>query len=296
MLELTTTGDGTAATVTGDLPPQDLRRLIDAKPAHLFLNAGGVDDLSFLPQLPLRTLDLVRVAPGTPITPVNFLTGLVQLNLGVSYSGELKANGLVSLEVCGIEWGAGAESIAECPRLRHVKVSGYKGVDLALFTALPNLAVLEVSNARRLSRLDDLASTNLRGLGLYYCTQLTTLAGVPVNGPLVSLDAQTCTKVTDWHLLAEAPVLRYVALQNVGSVPSILPFQQLAAQLEFFWFPENTNIIDGRVHWLADVPTLRATGFKNRRHYDATNDEVEAAIVLRHGAATWYPPTLDALS
>jgi hypothetical protein len=293
MLEITDGDGGVAATLSGVVSDDELRRLIHAQPAHVTVNSGGVGDLAFLPRLPLRELDLVRFMPGTPIAPVNFVTGLTRLNISSrEYTGTLNLAGLTDLGDCFLEWGAGAESVLACSSLRFLYVTMFPGSDLTDFASLPKLRTLRVGNSRRLVRVGDLASAALRGVGLYYCTKLTSIEGLPTDH-LVSFDAEVCKAVTDWDVVAQSPALRYVGLQNLGPLPSIRPFED--AKLEFFWFPESTDVQDGRVAWLGDVPTLRNTGFQNRRHYDATRQELGARIAARHGDATWYPPAWETL-
>jgi hypothetical protein len=293
VLETKTVDGEVASELTGAVTAEDVLRLLTTRATRLTVNSGSVADLAFLARLPLRELDLVSVAPGTPITPVNFLTGLVRLNLATAYGGTLNLAGMTALERCFLEWGKGSESVAECPNLQYLYVNRYPGTDVSVFAGLPRLGALRIGNARRLVSVSALSGLALRGVGLYYCTKLTSVAGVSTEA-LVKLDANTCKAVNDWEGVADSDSLRYVGLQNLGPVPSIRAFQA-CGKLEFLWFPESTDVSDGGVAWLAEVPTLRKTGFQNRRHYDATREEIGEQIAARHGTDTWYPPPWEAL-
>jgi hypothetical protein len=293
VIEIERDADRVSGKLTGACTTDEVQRAVAAGVSHMFVNSDSLDDLSFLPRLPLRELDLVAMKPGTAITPVNFLHDLVRLNLAVRYAGELKANGLVNLAHCFLDWGKGAESIVECANLRYLYVSRYNGADVAMFAGLPQLRAFRVTNSRKLSSIQNLAEVaSLRALGLYRCPALTSIAGAP-SAQLVKLDADTCSAVTDWGSAASA-ALKYVGLQSVGDLPSITPFRACEA-IEFFWFPESTDVLDGQVRWLGDVDTLRNTGFQNRRHYDAKSADIKAMIEARHGAEPWSPPGWDSI-
>jgi hypothetical protein len=51
--------------------------------------------------------------------------------------------------------------------------------------------------------------------------------------------------------------------------------------LEALFFYESTNVLDGRIDVLLELPRLSETAFMNRRHYTHTMEQIERAIAAR---------------
>ena len=68
--------------------------------------------------------------------------------------------------------------------------------------------------------------------------------------------------------------LRKLIIENLGDIESLSPLKNLL-KLEMVIFLGSTNIVDGDLSVLNDLPLLKNVGFKNRKHYSHTRDYFE---------------------
>jgi internalin A len=151
-------------------------------------------------------------------------------------------------------------------------------MDLISLMPLTRLRILRLAGGRKLASLDGIeafsALEELRLLDLRALSDIEALSGVADS--LWSLDFNTCRRITRLNALASLRRLTRLLVINCGEIESLGPIAQLPLKVLHFY--ESTNIRDGRLDVLRDLPDLTDTSFANRRHYSHTRDEIQSAI------------------
>jgi hypothetical protein len=80
------------------------------------------------------------------------------------------------------------------------------------------------------------------------------------------LDIETCKKIGQLDQVSDLTHLKQLTFANCGDIASIKPIRNLK-NLETVHFWESTNILDGDLLPLAELPNLKDVRFKNRKHY-----------------------------
>jgi Leucine-rich repeat (LRR) protein len=227
----------------------------------LVLNASEVHDLTILQELRhLRTLTLNTLKKRRQ--PLDFRV-------------------FRALRFVSLYWGPGYESLFACRQLERLFVFGPPDTDFSRFAAIDSLRRFEVSEGRKLRTTEGIERLPaLEFLGLYYQTGLETLAGVGDVQTLRELAIETCKKLTTLDELAELNGLRTLKIANCGEIESLTPLAGLR-ELERFFAWESTNITDGDLSMLMDLPSLHEVAMMSRRHYRPTVREVERALAER---------------
>ena len=73
--------------------------------------------------------------------------------------------------------------------------------------------------------------------------------------------------------------LRELLVLDCGPIESLAPLR--GVPLETLFFYESTNIRDGDLGVLLDLPHLKGTAFADRRHYSHKLKEIEAVLATR---------------
>lgn len=124
---------------------------------------------------------------------------------------------------------------------------------------------------------------NLKRLELHYCTKLISDQGIlPLANTLEWLHINQSKKleeVTEFDRLKE---LRVLCLNNCGPIPSIDFIRKLPNLIDFRFV--DTNILDGDLTPLIEHPSLRNTGFLNKRHYNYSSEKIEELLDQKSNA------------
>lgn len=225
-------------------------------------------DLAFLEQVPFVEDLHILSYWWDDISPIHHLHEL--RNLEVCTRPErtpIDFTRFPHLESLFLEWRPKSDSIFQCKTLREVYIMHYAGKSTEPFGELPKLEDLKFSGGS-ISRLEALGRlTRLRKLGLYYLRRLTTLDGVQDCPWLRDLDIEACKKITTIDPTSAVTALTKFGLKNCGEIDSIKPLANLTnlANVEMW---ESTNVLDGDLTPLLNLPRLKAVRIANRRHYN----------------------------
>jgi hypothetical protein len=94
---------------------------------------------------------------------------------------------------------------------------------------------------------------------------------------LVELEITNCPRLERIDVVARLAELQKLTLGNNGKVESLKPLRGLR-NLHWLTFPESTNIVDGDLTPLLELPSLRKVAFQNRRHYSHRREQIVAAL------------------
>jgi Leucine-rich repeat (LRR) protein len=226
-------------------------------------------DLAFLKDLAdLLSLEvLTSSVENLPV--IQCLSKLRFLSLGLVITERVDFSHFPELEEVHLGWSPKAESVFGCTSLRKVLMTNYrsKGGDLSAFCSLSNLECLwlKVCNIIRIGDLSRL--THLRELEINRATKLESSDGVEVLHELRQLHIETCRRITRIDPIGRLENLERLLLPNDGAIESIKPLRKLK-KLRRFSFYESTNIMDGDLTPLKELPHLEHVAFQERRHYN----------------------------
>lgn len=188
---------------------------------------------------------------------------------------------LTQLQDCYIEWRPAATSLLQVETLHRLHVQNPPWEDLRALQASRGLVDLRFGSARRFTSMDGVESMrSLESFKVHGASKLSSLTGIESLDSLRSLEVNSCRKVCSLEPVRPLRRLQYLHLSEGGHIDSLLPIKGML-DLQELWFYGSTNVVDGRVKFLADMPSLREVRFQNRRHYDAKRDTIDAVLHSR---------------
>ena len=271
---------GARAVITAPWRDEMSSELTNAGIVELELNDGKGwrgKDLGFLRLLPnLRSLKIIDLRIRS-VADIHCLHQLRELELITYCDTEIRFSAWPALEKCALHWRSNAPSVFECLSLRELFIDEYDGKDVTAFTKLVHLQALAIMNApvESLSELRVLQSLRSLRLGRLVC--LTSLAGIEGLAQLEQLEIQRCRKIMVIDQIAALSKLRTLHLNDCGEIASLKPVAQLK-ELQTVLFYESTNIVDGDLSPLTQLPNLSRVSFKNRRHYSHRREDFGIAF------------------
>lgn len=177
------------------------------------------------------------------------------------------------LEACYFDWRPKAKSIFDCKTLKELRVDKFRKPDLEDLGGLGNLELLRIGSSP-IKSLAGIEKLNLSRLDLVYLTKLESLQNIQgLAETLVSLEINTCKKISSIQEIGSLHHLEYLGINNCGDIDSIRPVKHLQ-HLERFDFWESTNVVDGDISPLLQLKKLKKIAFMGRPHYTHTNDRV----------------------
>lgn len=206
---------------------------------------------------------------------------LRRLNLNTYSTTSPEFERFTQLEDCYLEWRPAATSLLSVQTLRRLQVQNPPWSDLGPLQELTGLVHLVFGNARRLVAVDGIESMrSIESLTVRRATKLPSLAGIESLGSLRRLEVNSCRKVSSLEPVRPLQQLQYLHVAEGGSLDSLQPIKELV-NLQELWFYGSTNVADGRVKFLVDLPALREVRFQDRRHYDAKRDAIKTVLQSR---------------
>lgn len=162
--------------------------------------------------------------------------------------------------------GAGLESLI----LFRCK-SGF--TDLSFLAGFPNLKRLWLIGGNYVDLTGLKNTPHLLDLRLVDLKHLQSFDGLEHAAPsLKSLEIDSCHKAGDLAPLATLRDLRCLFLFNRKSFPD-LSFCQDMKRLAFISFPQ-TDVLDGTISRLDELPELKKAVFTNKRHFDRSPKDI----------------------
>ena len=230
-------------------------------------SAGWRDtDLSFLESMPyLRGIGIYHWDV-KDLSPLLALSELQFLSVSCLFTKAPDFSAFEKLQYLFLTWRPKAESVFDCKGLLDLNVDRFPCEDLQAVKHMSRLERLVVGSRKltTLSGIEHLESLNK--LELVYCSQLRSLDGIERCGQLRSVQLHSCKKVYDVSKLGTLKRLKTLSMENCGKIRSLRPLADCKL-LEALYFVGDTNIEDGDMTPLPNLPTLKKTSFANRRHY-----------------------------
>jgi Leucine-rich repeat (LRR) protein len=269
---------GARAVLTAEPSSSELSRLQAGAVPEVVINDGlgwRGDSVGFLRELPwLKALEILALAHPLPDdSPVFELGELVSLGLSTYASNEAALGRLPLLKHLGFIWRKKTSGLDTLTRLLDLALVRYGRSDLDELTGmrrLRNLTILggRVSTLHHLRSLPALTTLRIADL-----RQLSSLDGLEALTGLERLTIDGCKGIRAIDPIAGCTNLRELHLDNMGTIETLAPLAKLQS-LRVVDFVESTNVEDGHVAFLREMGVK--VWFQNRRHYDASREELAA--------------------
>ncbi|MEQ5777136.1 hypothetical protein J4E05_16550 [Thalassospira sp. NFXS8] len=158
-----------------------------------------------------------------------------------------------------------------------MNVVNYPGEDLNVLATLAGLKCLQLTSRRLVSLAGIDSLQGLITLDLAYCPKLGSLTGIERCQKLQMVELKNCKKVGDVSCLGELLNLRELFINDCGTIRSLQPLAK-CRHLENLIFYGDTNIEDGDLATILEIPKLKKMWFADRSHYSHKRDQISAAI------------------
>lgn len=236
-------------------------------------------DISFLEKLQDVGLRGVEVYAWDvkDVTPLQFIPDLEYLGLQCEFTKAPDFSRFDRLKICKLLWRPMAKTILDCSGLKLLNVVNYPAEDLQKLTNMTGLKRLQISSRKLVSLAGIESLPSLRIMDLAECPKLESLTGIETCQGLQVVELENCKKVNDISSLGELANLRGVVLTNCGKVKSLQPLAKCRL-LESVTFAGDTNVEDGELTPLLDMPELKRMWFVDKQHYSHKRDQVEAML------------------
>lgn len=238
---------------------------------------GG--DIAFLEKLQDVGLRGVEVyAWGVKdITPLQFIPDLEYLGLQCEFTKASDFSNFKQLKICKLLWRPKANTVFDSPGLKLLNIVNYPDEDLNSLKNLTGLRRLQITSRKLVSLAGIELLKGLRVLDLAECPRMESFAGIGACQELQVVELENCKKVDDISCLGELENLRDVVLTDCGKINSLQPLSKCRL-LESLIFAGDTNVEDGELTPLLDIPELKKMWFVDRRHYTHNRDQVAAML------------------
>jgi hypothetical protein len=269
-------------------PPsrRTLARLSARRPSALAISRESGwrgETLEFLERLPfLRELTVVDLRIND-VSGVGRLTKLKRWRLFTYATGPLDLSGLRTLEEAAITWNRRFAGLSGCVALKKLHIERLTVASMPELATLRRLVNLDIMHSLAPDFRPVWALHRLQKLRIALAPYLTDrdFRGVSKLSLLNQLILQTCRRITTLAPLAKCPKLQKVVIEDCGEVVSLRPLASLK-QLRELALPGTTNVSDGDLSIVLDLPRLVSFAAARRRHYHPSVPEIEE-LVRRRG-------------
>ncbi len=254
------------------------------------LSISGIADLSFLQEFPsLRYLELVhqKRVDTRPLACLSNLRGLFieTPGTGIDFAW------FPELEIFKGDWHGDNSHLRHCSELRTLSLRQFKPrsndlADLAHITRLESLDIVktEITSLNGVETLED-----LRYLEIAHAPKLTSLDALAGGDcGIREIGLESAKKVGSYRPCASISCLRRLRLFACAPMPD-LKWTHGMNRLDSFSFVE-TNVEDGDLSPLLDLPRLGYVGTMDKKHYNykmaKLNELLEERARLRTNSET----------
>ena len=214
------------------------------------------------------------------LASITTLKNLDELSIGSRSAKPISLAQLLNVRILGLDFHCDEWEWTKLPNLEQLFLGDFPHSDLSSFDTLQpivNLDIiapqLESFRGLRLSRLEKLEVRNSR--------KLKSIEGI-----------EECEKLEDIHFngstlhsmesVRQLPSLRRILLSDCRHIESILALKE-CPELDDLIIYGSSNIRDGRIKWLLDMPNLKKVWIRPRKHYDIPAEELNAIFERRAG-------------
>lgn len=245
------------------------------------LRISGIADLGFLSEFPLlrylEILDQKRVN----VRQLDGLDNLRGLRLESPGAG-LDFSCFPLLEVFVGDWHAGNSNVHRALELRQLRAWQFKPqeADLSCLAGATRLEWLMLTKTNLTSLAGLEALEDLRYFDIGYSPQLESLDALQTPGlQLRELDFEKCGNIRSYEPITSLEWLRRLRISDSAAMPGLQWIRGLN-RLDFLSFV-GTNVEDGDLSPLLELPRLQYVGTMNKRHYSHKSDEINEVLDQR---------------
>lgn len=240
----------------------------------------NIYDLEFLEEFPLLLYLEVFSDKPVNITPIEKLHNIRGLQIIEPKNG-LDFSNFPHLEVFAGKWNENNKNIDSCRDLRSVMISNFNSkrkdfYELRNIVRLENLEIIR-TNIESLKGIETLQ--DLKYLMLAYAPRLHDISDIGQTN-LREIEFDCIKNIQDYSYLGAIKYLRKMRISKCGAIKNISWINNLK-YLDFFTFVE-TNIVDGDLSPLLQLPELRYVGSFDKKHYNLKMDEIKSHIDRVH--------------
>lgn len=224
------------------------------------------EDFSFLAELPdIEELNILT-STASGLTALESLKRLEDLSLTCATKDKVDFTQLSALTSCYLYWWTGAQSIVYCVGLEEAYFDKIKLKDFNALGELKALKKLTLANTpmTSLAFLSELRA--LRELALLNCKKIDSFEPIASCQGLSRLTISGSKQLATIDFLASQSGLEILDLSDNGDLDDIQVLRHLT-DLKAFSFAGSTNVIDGDLSPLEQLPKLAMLMFQPRRHY-----------------------------
>jgi hypothetical protein len=264
---------GPVLVVTGPWSDEAAQVLARGEADGLVLNyARGFEgkNLDFLEaRLGVRRLKVLDrgIADLEPIE--RLAASLEELSVQAAEGAELDLMALTHLRAVAGEWALIGDTLGGVEELRSVITWRFSEVDLHAFRdhfGLKRLTIKEAPHLESLSGIGELPE--LAVLGIAMARRLSEISDVAgLAAPLREFELEDCPAFDAIEDIEPLVNLRFLGLSNCGDIESLAPLVSLK-QLEEFHAWGSTRIVDSDLSPLLQLPRLREIRMRDRRTYE----------------------------
>lgn len=192
---------------------------------------------------------------------------LEELNLNTSCRGQVAWDHLRGLTRLFVYQDRISDSFASLQGLRFLHIHQASDEQVQMASTLTRLVDLTLSSTRMRT------ATSLTGFGerlsrlwIRGGTALDGFEALSQLGGLRSLLLDSCRHLDDLEFVAGLPELEVLAVSDCGAIESLRPIAR-CSRLRRLHLDGSTNVRDGDLSVLGNLPSLRGAYFQKRRHY-----------------------------
>ncbi|MBC8061545.1 MAG: hypothetical protein H7Y18_12890 [Clostridiaceae bacterium] len=244
------------------------------------IRVENIYDLGFLAEFQsLLYLEVVSEKP-INVAPIESLHNIRGLHVTELKNG-LDFMNFPHLEIFLGKWHEKNQNLESCRDLRSIFINNYNSktkdfCELKNIVRLENLHIIR-SNIESLKGIETLK--DLKKLMIAYAPKLKDIYDIG-KANLREIEFAKTRKIEDYHLFGNIEYLRKIILDNCADIKDIKWISNLR-NLDFFSFVE-TNIVDGDLNPLLDLPELRYVGYLNKKHYNFRMEEINDRLLGVH--------------
>jgi len=161
----------------------------------------------------------------------------------------------------------GRYSVFDSRSVNSLYVMDYPFEDMERVASMVQLVDLSVGPARRLKDVDALSAltSGLQSLGFYYCPKVSSWASLKSLVNLRKLDIEnSAPRRIDF--VSSMAFLGSLSISDCKQIETLAPIKY-CTELREVWASGSTNIADGDLSPLMELPHLQTVALANRRHY-----------------------------
>jgi len=234
-------------------------------------------DISFIPDL--HGLEYLRIL------------GLVNHDLEVNSKINLDLSKLTKLQFLTlpiIRHKKENYDFQNCVSLRHFFWPSHYKANSSFFDSIDSMLNLETlmmhrPRFRALNGINKLRS--LKYLEIDYAKNMSNIDDLAGCSSLIGLDLQNCPNINDLSALKEIKNLKLLKLWNCRNISSLKWLENTKVEYLNFY---SSNISDGDLSFISNMPNLKYLRFQNKRHYNRKPSDFDhLPLEPASGAQVW---------